>query len=237
MFSALVDTDFVLGVDCDGSALEQAQLNVQQLEMEDRISLIQAKVDVPLPRDGTTQPSSRGGRGGGRMKGRGERGRGRVKHQPQAQPQQRAALPNEEDADRQDDRLSFPLLDNCVDTVVTNPPFGTKPDKAGIDVQFLKLGCRLARRAVYSFHKSSTRDFILRTASVLPNVVSAAVIAEMKFDLPRTYKFHQQASVDVEVDLIRVELIHAVNSDSSGGKADKNSSISSDEDYGTFTEG
>ena len=98
-------------------------------------------------------------------------------------------------------------MDNCVDTVVTNPPFGTKPDKAGMDMQFLKLGCQLARRAVYSFHKSSTRDYVLRTVRALPNVRDAVVVAEMKFDLPRTYKFHKAASVDVEVDLIRVELV------------------------------
>jgi predicted RNA methylase len=75
-----------------------------------------------------------------------------------------------------------------------------------MDVQFLLLGCRLARRAVYSFHKSSTRDYIVRTASAMANVASVAVIAEMKFDLPQTYKFHQKASVDIAVDLIRVEL-------------------------------
>ena len=31
-------------------------------------------------------------------------------------------------------------------------------------------------------------------------------MAQMKFDLPKVYKFHKEKSVDVEVDLIRVIL-------------------------------
>ena len=33
--------------------------------------------------------------------------------------------------------------------------------------------------------------------------VSMEVMAELRFDLPATYKFHKQRSVDIEVDLIR----------------------------------
>lgn len=42
------------------------------------------------------------------------------------------------------------------DTVVMNPPFGTKHN-AGMDMKFLAAGLKLARTAVYSLHKSSTR--------------------------------------------------------------------------------
>lgn len=42
------------------------------------------------------------------------------------------------------------------DTVVMNPPFGTKHN-AGMDMKFLAAGFNLARSAVYSLHKSSTR--------------------------------------------------------------------------------
>ena len=33
--------------------------------------------------------------------------------------------------------------------------------------------------------------------------VSMEVMAELRFDLPATYKFHKQRCVDIEVDLIR----------------------------------
>lgn len=42
------------------------------------------------------------------------------------------------------------------DTIVSNPPFGTK-NNAGMDVLFLETGVRMAKNAVYSLHKSSTR--------------------------------------------------------------------------------
>jgi rRNA N6-adenosine-methyltransferase METTL5 len=234
---ALVDTDFVVGVDCDETALEQAIHNIRELEMEDRISLIQAKVHVPRgeTQQETTTRGSGGSRSGGRGRSKGGRVRGRLQQQ---RPPPVARNVKADDAVVVDDysccTMSFPLSDHCVDTVLTNPPFGTKPDKAGIDVQFLKLACRLARRAVYSFHKTSTRDYILRTMNALPNVASVAVIAEMKFDLPRTYKFHQQASVDVEVDLIRVELVGTA-SDSENDNASA-TSASDAENSGTTNE-
>lgn len=42
------------------------------------------------------------------------------------------------------------------DTVILNPPFGTKHN-AGMDVKFLKVAFSLARNSVYSLHKTSTR--------------------------------------------------------------------------------
>ena len=33
--------------------------------------------------------------------------------------------------------------------------------------------------------------------------VGMEVVAELRFDLPSTYKFHKQKSVDIEVDFIR----------------------------------
>ncbi|GAU93636.1 hypothetical protein RvY_05546 [Ramazzottius varieornatus] len=92
---------------------------------------------------------------------------------------------------------SFP---GFFDTVVTNPPFGTKNNK-GIDVQFLLAGLNLSNHAVYSFHKTSTRDFFMRKAREWK--VDMEVIAEMKFDLSHTYSRHKQASVDIAVDLLR----------------------------------
>jgi predicted RNA methylase len=218
--SALVETDHVWGVDCDEAALERARCNIQDQELQESISLVCANVGLPLRHTTTANESSVGaakkgrssgggtssrGKGGSHRHGRGRGGGGGHARENGGGPAALTAFTL--------DTLPFPIRDGSVDTVLTNPPFGTKPDKAGMDVQFLLLGCRLARRAVYSFHKSSTRDYIVRTASAVANVTSVSVIAEMKFDLPQTYKFHQKASVDIAVDLIRVEL--ACETDSS----------------------
>lgn len=42
------------------------------------------------------------------------------------------------------------------DTVIMNPPFGTKSN-AGIDMKFLKRALKLSNNVVYSLHKTSTR--------------------------------------------------------------------------------
>jgi putative methylase len=67
-------------------------------------------------------------------------------------------------------------------TVLTNPPFGTKSDNGGIDLQFLRTATRLARRAVYSFHKRSTRTFVLKTIQEDWGY-EANVAAEMSFGM------------------------------------------------------
>ena len=49
------------------------------------------------------------------------------------------------------------------DTVIMNPPFGTKHNK-GLDIKFLETGLRLSSKSVYSLHKTSTREHILKKA-------------------------------------------------------------------------
>lgn len=90
------------------------------------------------------------------------------------------------------------------DTVIMNPPFGTKNNK-GTDMLFLKTALQLARTSVYSMHKTSTRQHILKVSKSWN--VKAEVIAEMQFDLPRCYKHHKHDSIDVEVDLIRFSFL------------------------------
>lgn len=85
------------------------------------------------------------------------------------------------------------------DTVIMNPPFGTSTK--GVDMDFLKVALDLSKRSVYSLHKTSTRSHILKKA--LQFGMKAQVIAELRFDLPATYKFHRRDSVDVKVDFIR----------------------------------
>lgn len=86
------------------------------------------------------------------------------------------------------------------DTVLMNPPFGTKHNK-GIDLLFVQKALELANTAVYSLHKTSTRKHVLQKAQDWG--VKARVVAELKYDLPATYKHHKKASVDIEVDFLR----------------------------------
>ena len=53
---------------------------------------------------------------------------------------------------------------NKFDTVIMNPPFGTKHNK-GLDMIFLQRAIKMASTAVYSLHKTSTREHILKKAS------------------------------------------------------------------------
>lgn len=91
-------------------------------------------------------------------------------------------------------------LAKMFDTVVLNPPFGTKHNK-GIDMTFLQTALTLASNAVYSLHKSATRDHIMKKAKDWG--VKAEVLAQMRYDLPASYKHHKKQSVDIEVDFIR----------------------------------
>ncbi|KAB0399599.1 hypothetical protein E2I00_012699, partial [Balaenoptera physalus] len=108
-------------------------------------------------------------------------------------------------------------MSKSFDTVIMNPPFGTKNNK-GTDMAFLKTALEMARTAVYSLHKSSTREHIQKKAAEWK--IKIDIIAELRYDLPASYKFHKRKSVsllilvylhsalknftvDIEVDLIR----------------------------------
>ncbi|KAG8367374.1 hypothetical protein BUALT_Bualt16G0065400 [Buddleja alternifolia] len=93
------------------------------------------------------------------------------------------------------------LSDQVIDTVVMNPPFGTR--KKGADMDFLSMALKVASRAVYSLHKTTTRDHIKKTALREYNASSAEVLCELRFDVPQLYKFHKKREVDVAVDLWR----------------------------------
>ena len=206
--SAAFVADIVIAVDCDPDAIVTAQQNAASVELEDSIHFIQAQVKMkPLPpgmKSSNNNSHHKGGRGGGRGKGGRGRGRGRGGGRGSSSSPADASATTISTKDRiiMDDMDGIPLRDGCVDTVLVNPPFGTKPNNAGIDVQFLRTACRLARKAVYSFHKTSTRAYLLKTLEEWG--YHGQVAAEMKFDIPNMYKFHKQKNVDVEVDLIRV---------------------------------
>jgi rRNA N6-adenosine-methyltransferase METTL5 len=95
-------------------------------------------------------------------------------------------------------------LHKSADTVLLNPPFGTKGNK-GIDMEFLRAAFHVSRGAVYSLHKSSTRAYIGKWA-MRNGAVGAEPIVALRYDLPKSYDFHTSKAVDVEVDIWRFEM-------------------------------
>ncbi|XP_038215904.1 rRNA N6-adenosine-methyltransferase METTL5 [Zerene cesonia] len=91
--------------------------------------------------------------------------------------------------------------ENYFDTVLMNPPFGTK-NNAGIDMKFLKMGLDLSSDSVYSMHKSTTRSYIQK--KIKEWGVKGSVVAELRYNLPSMYKFHKHQSKDIAVDLWRL---------------------------------
>ncbi|XP_060213864.1 uncharacterized protein LOC132641029 [Lycium barbarum] len=88
-----------------------------------------------------------------------------------------------------------------VETVVMNPPFGTR--RKGADMDFLSAAMKVASQAVYSLHKTTTREHVKRAALLDYNARSAEVICELRYDVPQLYKFHKKKEVDIAVDLWR----------------------------------
>ena len=110
------------------------------------------------------------------------------------------------------------------DTVIMNPPFGTKPFSnsnenqdelcsTGIDMHFLQHAKQLANCSIYSLHKTSTRDHIYKKAKDWN--MNMDVLAVLQFDIPKLEKkrFNKKTSTasnaplkSIEVDFIRFEI-------------------------------
>ncbi len=85
------------------------------------------------------------------------------------------------------------------DTVVMNPPYGARsPHK---DVRFLLHAFDLAP-TVYSIHKSSTRDYLVRLVSKQSRKVEE--VRSMKMRIPRLFEFHTRKWKTIDVDLYRI---------------------------------
>ncbi len=87
-----------------------------------------------------------------------------------------------------------------VDTVLMNPPFGTKQPHA--DVQFLQTALLIGKVA-YSIHKSSTREFLTRWLQ--DRAAKAERIITTKMEIPHQFTFHRKRQGYVEVDVFRIE--------------------------------
>lgn len=85
------------------------------------------------------------------------------------------------------------------DTVLMNPPFGTKVKH--LDVAFLSQALKLAK-IVYTLHKSITRRFIIDYVHRQGGQVSC--ILKLDFEIPFMFSFHEETHKRVEIDLYRI---------------------------------
>ena len=86
-----------------------------------------------------------------------------------------------------------------VDTVVMNPPFGTRSRHA--DTRFLQTALRIGK-VVYSMHKTSTREHLQRWFG--EHNRKANVILSTDMEIPHQFSFHKKRTRYVEVDVFRI---------------------------------
>ena len=123
-------------------------------------------------------------------------------------------------------RIRLPIDSNRIlaDTIIMNPPFGTKPFSTskeeqeefcttGIDMHFLQHARNLARHSIYSLHKTSTREHISKKAKDWN--MKMDVLAVLQFDIPKLEKKRMNRKTStasnaplkpIEVDFIRFEI-------------------------------
>src|SRR2546426_12746046 len=92
-------------------------------------------------------------------------------------------------------------LDGTYDTVIINPPYGTRTIHA--DTRFLDKAFQLAP-ITYSIHKASTRTFLARYVHKSNRRIAEARTMSLK--IPHLYTFHTRRWKSIEVDLCRIAL-------------------------------
>ena len=90
-------------------------------------------------------------------------------------------------------------LDGTYDTVIMNPPYGTRTAHA--DTRFLDKAFQLAS-ITYSIHKTSTRTFIGRYINKSRRRIAETRSISMK--IPHLFSFHARRWKSIEVDLCRI---------------------------------
>jgi len=85
-----------------------------------------------------------------------------------------------------------------VNTVLMNPPFGTKRPHA--DIKFLQIALTLGE-VTYSIHKSSTRRHVNRWLT--ERGAEAERILSGRMDIPHQFSFHKRKRGRVAVDVFR----------------------------------
>ncbi len=86
-----------------------------------------------------------------------------------------------------------------VDTVLQNPPYGTKIRHN--DIYFLEQASKVSK-ITYSLHKSATRDFIFEFIEKLGG--KASLLCQYDLRLPKIFEFHKKRFYVVKVDLFRI---------------------------------
>ena len=85
------------------------------------------------------------------------------------------------------------------DTVLMNPPFGTKRPHA--DIRFLETALNLGN-VIYSIHKTATQEFI---GSWLQNhSANYQIIMNTKMEIGHQFHFHRKTKYAVEVQVYRI---------------------------------
>lgn len=109
--------------------------------------------------------------------------------------------------DHSDDEFDYEIINDSVgnftgkaDTVLQNPPFGTKVEHS--DKIFLEKAFETAGK-IYSFHKTSTKQFV----EAITKDHNFKITAEfaLKFPLKKTFEFHQKKVENIEVSCFRLE--------------------------------
>ncbi len=92
------------------------------------------------------------------------------------------------------------FFDKKVDTIIENPPFGTKEKHA--DKEFLKKAFSLAKN-IYSIHKATSRDFIKNISKNHGFKVSGLV--EYRLELKASYGFHKKRMERIKIGIWTLE--------------------------------
>lgn len=91
------------------------------------------------------------------------------------------------------------LRNDSFDTVVMNPPFGTKREHN--DIRFLQTALKIAR-TVYSVHKSSTHSFIAQWLRDQNTTFKTLLVTNMA--IGHQFSFHKKRRHLVNVELLRI---------------------------------
>jgi putative methylase len=88
---------------------------------------------------------------------------------------------------------------NLFDTVVMNPPFGTKQEHA--DIRFLRVALDIGK-VIYSIHKSTTQSFISQWLK--DHDVEFEIVMATKMTIGHQFDFHRKQRYFVAVNILRI---------------------------------
>ena len=91
-------------------------------------------------------------------------------------------------------------LHGLFETVLMNPPFGTK--RLHSDVEFLRVALNIGR-VIYSIHKSSTISFLSRW--LRDQNANCEAIMETRMPIEHQFAFHTRKRYCVKVHVIRIQ--------------------------------